>query len=197
FLALHADIFVEVEASDRMVDLIEENFDLAIRFGPMPESTLIARRLCVIQSVLCASPAYLARKGTPTTIDELEEHDRLLFTPTPRNQSWTIASGDATYEFGRPARFASNNYGAVRDVAVAGGGISLLSDFMVASDIRSGLLIHLMPEWGGRAADVHAVYPARQNLPPRLGLFLDHLAKSLNPPPWAGCLATNTSSSSA
>ena len=85
---------------------------------------------------------------------------------------------------GRPARLASNNYGAVVDVARAGGGIALISEFMVMDEIRSGALVRVLPEWQTRPTDVHAVYPARQNVPPRLALFLDHLAKSLNPPPW-------------
>jgi DNA-binding transcriptional LysR family regulator len=185
FLAQHPDINVELEASDRIVDLIEEGFDVAVRFGALPESTLIARRLCTISSVLCASPAYLARRGTPRTIEELEDHDRVLFTPSPRIQSWTLGSGEQTYEFGRPARFASNNVGAVYEAVAAGAGIAVLTDFIVASDCEHGQLAYVLPEWTGRAIEVNAVYPARQNLPPRLSLFLDHLAKALSPPPWA------------
>lgn len=184
FLADHPDIYIELDSSDRVVDLIEEGYDIAIRFGQLAESTLIARRLCSIDSMLCASPAYLARRGAPKAIEELDDHDRLLFTPTPRNQSWTLHSGEQSYEFGRPARFASNNYGAVRDYAVAGGGIAMLSDFMIASDIADGTLVHVLPGWAGRTTDCHAVYPARQNLPPRISLFLDHLAKGMSPPPW-------------
>src|SRR4051812_18779189 len=80
FLAVHAEVNVEIEATDRVVDLIEEGFDLALRFGPMPESTLIAVRLCSIAGILCASPSYLASKGQPKTIEELDAHDRVLFT---------------------------------------------------------------------------------------------------------------------
>lgn len=190
FLAAHADINIELEASDRVVDLIEEGFDVAVRFGALPESTLIARRLCTISGVMCASPAYLARRGTPRTVEELEEHDRVLFTPSPRIQSWTLGHGDQVYEFGRPARFASNNVGAVYEAVAAGAGIALLTDFIVASDCASGQLAYVLPEWTGRAIEVNAVYPARQNLPPRLSLFLDHLARSLAPPPWARPAAT-------
>ena len=185
FLAIHSDINIELEASDRIVDLIEEGFDLAVRFGPLPESTLIARRLCSISTVMCASPAYLARRGTPMTIEELDDHDRVLFTPSPRTQSWTLSHGEQIYEFGRPARFASNNVGAVHQAVAAGAGIALLTDFVVASDCERGLLNYVLPEWKGRSIEVNAVYPARQNLPPRLSLFLEHLAKSLAPPPWA------------
>ena len=184
FCADHADITVELDATDRVVDLIEESFDVAVRFGQLAESTLIARKLCTIAMVLVASPSYLARRGTPATADELEAHDQLLFTPSPRNRSWTNVPGDASVEIAGPARFSSNNYGAVRDIAVAGGGIALLSDFMISDDIRSGVLVPVLPAWGTRPLDVHAVYAARTNLPPRLSLFLEHLARSLNPPPW-------------
>lgn len=184
FVATHPDITVELEATDRVVDLIEEGFDLAVRFGALQESTLIARRLCKIESMLVATPAYLARRGTPASIEELDEHDRVLFTPNARVQSWALVQGEAVYEFGRPARFASNNIGAVRDAVLAGAGISVLSEFMVADDLAAGRLVPVLPEWRNRTVDAHALYPARQNLPPRLALFLDHLAKAFDPVPW-------------
>jgi DNA-binding transcriptional LysR family regulator len=184
FTAAYPDVTVDLEATDRVVDLIEEGFDVAVRFGALPESTLIARRLCKIGSLLVATPAYLERRGTPATVEDLDEHDRVLFTPSPRVQSWTLSHGDATYEFGRPARFASNNIGAVHEAVLAGAGISVLTEFMVADDVAAGRLVQVLPEWRNRMVDAHAVYPARQNLPPRLSLFLDHLAKALDPVPW-------------
>src|SRR5262249_62241853 len=116
---------IELEASDRIVDLIEEGFDLAVRFGTLPESTLIARRLCSISTVMCASPAYLAKRGTPTTIEELDEHDRVLFTPSPRTQSWTMTHRDQIYGFRRAARCASHKVGAVYEAAGARARIAL------------------------------------------------------------------------
>nr|HEX4315727.1 LysR family transcriptional regulator [Kofleriaceae bacterium] len=184
FCAAHADITVELDASDRLVDMIEEGFDVAVRIGPLPESTLIARRLCTTQMMLAAAPAYLAKRGTPTQLEELEEHDRLLFTPTNQKQQWTIVNGDQSAEYGRPARFSSNNYEAVRAATLAGGGVGLLAEFMLADDIASGRLVRVLPAWSTHALDVHAVYVARANLPPRLGLFLDHLVRALDPPPW-------------
>jgi DNA-binding transcriptional LysR family regulator len=185
FIASHPDVNVELDASDRIVDLIEEGFDLAVRFGALTESTLIARRLCRLESLLVATPSYLERRGTPATVEDLEEHARVLFTPTPRVQSWPLVLGDAMYEFGRPAFFASNNVGAVHDAVLAGAGIAVLSEFMVADDIAAGRLVPVLPDWRIRSVDVHAVYPARQNLPPRLSLFVEHLAKALDPVPWA------------
>lgn len=184
FLDVHPDINVELEATDKVVDMIEDGFDLALRFGQMPESTLIARRMCAVYLIACATPEYLARRGTPTAIEELDEHDHILFTPASRNQTWTLVNGDASYDFGRPARFASNNFGAVMCAAVAGTGIALVSDFMVGDELASGRLVRVLPDWTTRPTDVHAVYPARENLPPRLSLFIDHLGRALNPPPW-------------
>jgi DNA-binding transcriptional LysR family regulator len=184
FLAKHPDINIELEATDKVVDLIEDGFDLALRFGEMPESTLIARRLCAVNLVACASPAYLAQHGTPHQIEDLDEHDHILFTPAHRNQTWTLHNGDASYEFGRPAKFASNNFGAVLTATLAGGGIALVSDFMVCEKLKSGTLVRVLPDWITHPTEVHAVYPAREKLPPRLSLFLDHLAQSLNPAPW-------------
>ena len=183
FLALHSEINIELEATDEVVDLIEDGFDVAVRFGPMPESTLIARRLCTLSLVLAASPSYAAKMQIKS-IDELDGAEHVLFTPTTAMNAWTLLNGEQTHEFGRPARFASNNYGAVRDVALAGGGVALLSEFMIADDLAAGRLVRVLPEWRTRVTEVHAVYPARHNLPPRLTLFLDHLAKALNPPPW-------------
>jgi len=183
FLARYPDINIELASSDEVVDLIEDGFDVAVRFGPMPESTLIARKLCSLSLVLAASPAYLAK--TPMrSIDDLDAAEHVLFTPTTATQAWTLFNGDQTHEFGRPARFASNNYGAVRDVALAGGGVALLSEFMVSDYLTAGQLVRVLPKWSTKQTEVHAVYPARHNLPPRLTLFLDHLAKALSPPPW-------------
>src|SRR5262249_27428714 len=162
---------------DRIVDLIEEGYDLAVRFGVLPESTLIARRLCRIDSLLVATPSYLARRGTPATVEDLDEHEHVLFTPSPRVQSWPLTLGDATYEFGRPARFSSNNVGAVYNAVLAGAGIAVLTEFMVAEDIAAGRLVSVLPTWRNRSVDAHAVYPARQNMPPRLALFLEHLSR--------------------
>lgn len=184
FNVTNPEVYVELDGSDRVVDLIEEGFDVGIRFGPLPESTLIAKKLGAVQSVLCASPEYLARRKAPVTIEEIEDHDKVLFTPSTRAQSWTLTNGDQTYELSRPAKFSSNNILAVRDAVLAGLGISVLTEFVIACCMQDGKLVRILPEWTSLPVEINAVYPARQNLPPRLSLFLDHLAKSMSPPPW-------------
>ena len=184
FLVGYTEVNVELDATDRVVDLIEEGFDIGIRFGPLPESTLIARKLGSFEAVLVAAPEYLARKPAPTNVEELEDHDKVLFLPSTRTQGWTLVNGDATYELQRPARYSSNNIMSVREVVLAGGGVSALTEFSVGCDIAEGRLVRILPEWRGRQTDIHAVYPARQNVPPRLALFIDHLTKAMSPPPW-------------
>ena len=148
---MHPEINVELEATDGVVDLIEDGFDLAVRFGPMPESTLIARRLCTLSLVLVASPAYLAKRGTPKSIDELDEHDHVLFTPTSRNQTLDAAS-TASRPTSSAARRGSRATTTARCATSRspGGGIALLSDFMIADDLAAGRLVHVLPEWRTR-----------------------------------------------
>jgi DNA-binding transcriptional LysR family regulator len=185
FLAEHPDINVELHGTDRVVDLIEEGFDVAVRFGALGESSLVARRLCSVSLALCAAPSYIAKHGAPAHIEELDAHDHLVFTPGPRKQAWTLLCGEATFEFGRPARFASNMVRAVRAHALAGSGVACLPDYMIATDLAAGALVRVLPDWATQPADIHAVITTRNNLPPRLARFLDHLARALNPPPWA------------
>ncbi len=186
FCAAHPEISVELDASDRVVDLIEDGFDVALRFGPLQESTFAARRLCRIHMQLWASPSYLERRPAPQTADELDEHDRVLFTPVTRMQSWDLTGPNGeVYELARPARFASNNLAAVRAAILEGGGIGLLPDFFVSPEQQQGELVRVLPQWDGRTTEFFAVYPGRQNVPPKLQLFLEHMVRSFNPPPWA------------
>jgi len=189
FMARYREINVVLDATDRVVDLVDEGIDVAVRFSPPSEAGLTARRLCAIESGLVAAPSYLKRRGTPTTLDELEAHDRVLFLPSPRFHSWTLTDGSSTYEFGRPARLASNNFGAVHSAVLAGAGIAGMTDFIVARDIAEGRLVPVMPAWRGRAVDAHVVYPARAKLPPRLALFFEHLERSFDPVPWSASAA--------
>ncbi|HEX5064033.1 MAG TPA: LysR family transcriptional regulator [Kofleriaceae bacterium] len=185
FVSEYREISIELDATDRVVDLIDEGFDVAVRFSPPSDPALDARRLCAIEGGLVAAPSYLARRGMPTTLDELEAHDRLLFVPSPRFQGWTLTDGSSTYEFGRPARLASNNFGAVQSAVLAGAGIAAMTDFIVARDIEAGRLVPVMPAWRGRGVAAHLVYPTRAKLPPRLSLFFEHLARSFDPVPWS------------
>lgn len=184
FAAQHPDICVEMNASDGLVDLVEDGYDLAIRFGPLVESSLTAKRLCNMEMYLCAAPDYVAKHGSPSKIAQLADHQRILFAPVARVQSWTLSHGKERYEFSRPARLVSNNFATVRAALIAGAGIGVCSNFMVNDDITAGRLVRVLPKWSSPVSTVYAVYPSRQNVAPKLTTFLTHVSAALSPPPW-------------
>jgi DNA-binding transcriptional LysR family regulator len=185
FLAGNADIQIELVLSDRVFDLVEERLDLGIRFGPLPDSTLVARRIGNVEGLLVASPAYLKKRGTPAHPDELAGHDMVGFVPIKRLRSWRLTGprGDEV-EIQPTSRFTTNGMFAARDAVRAGAGIAMLSDFALCGDLKSGTVTRVLPEWKGFNADVFAVYPSTRNLSPKLRTFLAFLSDKLTPPPW-------------
>jgi DNA-binding transcriptional LysR family regulator len=186
FLLAFPEIQVELDLADRVVDLIEEGVDLGIRFGPLSESTLIARKLGVMQMHLHASPAYLARRGAPATPAQLADHDLLLFAPSGRVIPWLLHGPDgAEAEPPLRGRLVSNGVLGLRDAARAGAGISLLPDFVTAPDVAAGALAHILPAWTMTRSELFAVYPSTRNLSPKMRVFLEFISSRMSPPPWA------------
>ena len=184
FCTSHPDIYVNLDLSDRMVDLVDEGMDLAIRFGPLGESSLVARRISTIAMALYAAPSYLARRPAPRDPDELAEHDLLHFIPNPRLAAWALSGPDGqTAELTPSARITSNNLLAVREAAIAGGGIALLPTFVVLCPTQVPL-VPVLPAWRAPANDLFAVYPSTRNLSPKVRAYLDFVADrlKLSPP---------------
>jgi DNA-binding transcriptional LysR family regulator len=185
FLTDFADIHVELVLTDRVVDLVDEAVDLGIRFGPLAESTLIARKLTAVGMRLCAAPSYLARKGTPAHPDDLDVHDIVAFVPIPRLATWTLTGPDGSIvELTPSARLTSNNLMVIRDSVHAGGGITMLPEF-VCGDCNEGI-VPVLTEWRAAPADLYAVYPSTRNTSPKLRAFVEFLAARLATPPWRG-----------
>lgn len=179
FCAEHPDIYVHLDLADRVVDLVEEGMDLAIRFGPLGESSLVARRLSPISMGLYASPRYLARRPAPRDPDELADHDLLAFVPHPRFAAWALVGpGGQTAELTPTARLTSNNLLAVREAVLAGGGIALLPSFAIDCPSVSPLT-PVLPEWRSVTGELFAVYPSTRNLSPKVRTFLDYLVEHL------------------
>jgi DNA-binding transcriptional LysR family regulator len=185
FLSTAPDIQIELVLSDRVFDLVDERLDLAIRFGPLPDSSLVARRLGGITSYVVAAPSYVARRGAPTRPEEVAQHDVIAFVPITRMRLWTLRGpGDAQTEITPINRMSANGMFAVREAVRSGAGISLLPDFAVSQELASGSLVRVMPEWRGSDGELFAVYPSTRNLSPKLRVFLDFLTAKLTPPPW-------------
>lgn len=179
FCASHPDIYVNLDLSDRMVDLVEEGMDLAIRFGPLNESSLVARRLSSVAMGLYASPEYLAKRPAPREPDDLAEHDLLHFLPHPRLSAWALTGPDGqSVELTPSARMTSNNLLAVREAAIAGGGIALLPSFVVLCPTTVPL-VPVLPAWKAPTGDLFAVYPSTRNLSPKVRAYLDFVAERL------------------
>jgi DNA-binding transcriptional LysR family regulator len=179
FCADHPDIYVNLDLSDRIVDLVEEGMDLAIRFGPLGESSLVARRLSAVTMGLYAAPSYLAKRPPPAEPDDLAEHDLIAFVPHARFASWSLVGpGGATAELTPTARLTSNNLLAVREAAVAGAGIALVPSFAVRSP-GGGTLVPILPEWIAPTGELFAVYPSTRNLSPKVRAYLDFVVEHL------------------
>lgn len=179
FLSKHPDIEVHLDLSDRLVDLIDDGYDLAIRFGPLAESSLIARRLASSSMGMYATPEYLARRGTPTEPDDLADHELLVFAPVPRLSTWVLHGGGEPIELTPSARLTSNNLLAIFEAARAGAGIAFIPGF-VLSCADDEPLVPVLPTWRSPTIELYAVYPSGKNLAPKVRLYLDYLAERLS-----------------
>ncbi|HVV88248.1 MAG TPA: LysR substrate-binding domain-containing protein [Kofleriaceae bacterium] len=180
FCREHPDIYVHLDLSDRIVDLVEEGLDLAIRFGPLGESSLVARRLSQGTMSFYAAPGYLERRPAPDDPDALADHDLLAFVPHHRFSTWSLVGpGGASAELTPTARFTSNNLLAVREAAIAGAGIALLPSFVVHCPTTVPLS-PVLPGWYAPTGELYAVYPSTRNLSPKVRAYLDFVVEHLH-----------------
>ncbi len=190
FLQAHPQIEFDLDFNDREVDLIEEGFDLAIRIANLPDSSLIARRLAPIQSIMCASPSYLKKMGTPKTPSELIEHQCLVYSLLHDYECWylTDIKGKEIRVQIRPYLKASTGE-FIRDAAVAGQGIILVPSFIAYKEIEHGELIQVLKEYKPLQIGAYAIYPPTRHLSQRVRTFVDFLVKRFEgTPSWDLCL---------
>jgi len=187
FLALHPRVKLSVNLNDQILDLVGSGFDLGIRVGALGDSGLVARQLATNRRVLCASPDYLRRHGTPRTPADLATHDCLLLVGSQGRQDiWRFTDRKGREIAQRvQGRFESNQGELLRDAVVAGLGIALHSVWHVHEQLRDGRLQVLLPDYPIAATGIHAVMPQRRLVPPRVRAFVDFLAERLGEhPPW-------------
>lgn len=166
FLQRYPGVSVEVDLSDRSVDLLGEGYDLALRIGVLEDSTLIARRIATIERVYCASPAYLAQRGTPTRPEDLRGHDCLPYGHS-RQVQWRFAGSGKPQALEVAGRMRANNGDLLRDAAIAGMGITYLPTFILGDALKDGRLIQVLQGFETAPLALSAVYPQhRQNSRP-------------------------------
>ncbi|MEB3042480.1 LysR family transcriptional regulator [Rhizobium mulingense] len=183
YLLAWPGIQVEVNFTDRKADILEEGFDLAIRIGTMPpasDTRLVSRVIAADRARLCASPSYLAGRGEPRDIDDLAAHDCLVFSSRDQRQGWRFrGEGEAWVKAQGRSRLRLDSDEAIRDAAVAGLGIALLPDFLVAGDLVAGRLRHVLPELETDDVKIVTLYPDKRLLEPRVRRFIDLMTKEL------------------
>ncbi|MGH7100945.1 MAG: substrate binding domain-containing protein [Acetobacteraceae bacterium] len=189
FARLHPEIELAIDLDDRMLDLVHDGYDVAIRIGRLPNSRLIARKLCVSPRIVCCSPAYAHENGLPGMIEDISEHAGVDYANTSASRLWQFASsapGNRPRVVTPRSRISANNGEVVRDAVIAGLGLAVLPLFVVVDALRSGELIRVLPDQEPLPDTIYAVYPPVRHLPRRVRAFIDHLAAALaHAPPWA------------
>lgn len=176
FLARWPDVAIDVNFSDRFIDLIEEGVDIALRIGgPQQDSDLISRVVGQQRMVVCASPAYLDRHGAPLSIDELKRHLCLFYVGSGRPQAWTFYDDEREVEFVSPGRLMMNSADAIHRSTLAGLGIGNLPSYLIESDVRLGRLQSLLQDHRRNRVPIRVLYPTRQHLSPKVRFFIDAL----------------------
>jgi DNA-binding transcriptional LysR family regulator len=181
FIALHPAVSLELDLSPRRVDLLGENFDLALRMGDLPDDTLLAaRRIAVFSGGLYAAPAYLAERGDPAAPEELAQHDALrLLGRNGEPVGWTLRNGERIWEGVPSGRAAANVPNMLINLALAGAGIAAVPDQLAAPSVRRGELRRVLPEWSTPAHTAWAVFPGRRLMPAKTRAFIDMLEAAL------------------
>ncbi|MDE2402644.1 MAG: LysR family transcriptional regulator [Burkholderiales bacterium] len=184
FIARHPAIELEVDLSPRRVDLIGENFDLAIRMGELADdASLAARRLAVFSAGVYASPHYLTHRGVPSEPEALIEHDALhLLQRSGEPAPWVFRRGEQRWQGLPPGRATANSPELLMRLARAGAGITVLSDHFAAPYVRSGELVPLLLDWKLPATPAWAVFPGRRLMPARTRVLLDALQAEFSGP---------------
>jgi DNA-binding transcriptional LysR family regulator len=185
FLKLFPEVSVELLVNDRLVDLLEGEFDVGVRIGRLRDSSLIARRIAPIRLAVCAAPDYLARHGVPQTPDDLASHNCLEYTYFESRGAWRLLNDGKEIVVPVAGRYLANNADVLRSTAIAGGGIILLPTFLVGEDLRSGRLVRLLPDYPPPEQALHALYPPGRHLSAKVRSFIDFLvARFGDEPAW-------------
>ncbi|WP_109480683.1 LysR family transcriptional regulator [Paraburkholderia sp. C35] len=173
FLTAYPEVSLELDLTNRIVDMVEEGFDAAVRIGRLPDSSLVARPLKPYRMRACASPAYLQRMGTPKTPADLVHHECLGFLHWGREGLWRL-DGDAGDDHQlRPGRVRANNGQALKMAALRGFGLVLQPEALLAREIEQGTLISVLEDYLPDGAPVHLIYPRDHQPTPKLTSFLD------------------------
>lgn len=179
FLAAYPEVTVRLVLADGVIDLVESHVDVAVRMGRLPDSSLVARRLGALTWVICASPDYLLRRGTPQAPADLAGHDFIALEGLQRYRNWPFASGGSMQQISITPRFSVNTAEGVIGGAVAGLGLARVMSYQAAASVRDGKLVQILSAWAPPPIPVQLVHAPHQQQPLKLRAFLDFVAPRL------------------
>jgi DNA-binding transcriptional LysR family regulator len=184
FLAAHPRLTLDVQLADRVVDLVDEGFDLAVRIARLPDSSLVSRKLASTRLVLCAAPSYLRRRGTPRHPDDLAAHDVIGYSLLATPGQWLLQGPGGPVTVKTKPRLWTNNGDTSVAAAVRGAGIDLQPTFLIADELASGRLVEVLPGWQAAELGIYAVYPSRKFVLPKVRALVDFLAGAFADAAW-------------
>jgi DNA-binding transcriptional LysR family regulator len=191
YLERHPQMQVDLSLNERVVDLVDEGFDLAIRVGARIDPGLVARRITPVRVLVCASPAYLKRHGTPESPEQLAKHNCLMYAHSIHQGGWQLKRGREERRVPVTGNLRGNNGDALVSAAIEGLGVIFEPSFLVYEALREGKLVQLLPDWGSDEIWVFAVYPNRKFLAPKVRSFIDFLIERFGPEPYWDAGAVN------
>jgi len=184
FLTAHPRLSLDVQLADRVIDLVEEGFDVAVRIARLPDSSLVSRRLATTRLVLCASPDYLARRGTPQELTDLAQHEVIGYSLLAMGDLWQFTGPQGPTSVKVKPRLLTNNGDTCVAAAVRGMGIQLQPTFLIAGELASGRLVEVLPQYRSIELGIYAVYPSRKFVLPKTRAFLEFLSAKLADADW-------------
>lgn len=184
FMARHPKVRLDVWLSDRTVDLVDEGFDAAVRIARLSASSLVSRKLTSTRLVLCASPKYLKRHGTPRHPDELANHAILQYSLMATGDHWEFDGPKGRVVVTVVPRFRTNSGSTCVAAALQHLGIILQPTFLVAQELASGALVEVLPQYRSSEVGVYVVYPTRKHVPPKVRMLVEFLVAAFRDKPW-------------
>jgi len=179
YTARYSRMNIDLVLNDRLVDLVEEGYDLAIRIGRLADSSLIAKRIGATRIVVCASPGYLAARGRPMKPADLADHECILYSYASAGAVWTFLGPNREETVRVRGRVACNNGDAICHMATSGQGVTMQPDFIAAPHLRAGTLEQVLADYTTEPTGIYAIHPSHRHAPLKLRTFIEFLSASI------------------
>ncbi|MEN9773840.1 MAG: HTH-type transcriptional regulator DmlR [Pseudomonadota bacterium] len=184
FISMHPEVELDITLADRLVDLVDEGYDLAVRIARLQPSSLVSRRMSSTRLVLCASPEYLRRQGTPLHPSDLAQHALIAYTLLSTGDRWEFEGPQGPVGVTVVPRLRTNSGDTCCAAALQHRGLVLQPTFLVGPHLASGALVEVLPNYRSVELGVFAVYPSRTHLMPKVRVLIDFLVEAFRTPAW-------------